>query len=81
MELRNELIFRRGELIFARKRDFCVCGVFRVVGVRYRVFGGCFRVLGGVFVLCGKAPAVENFAWLPVGVISAKPARGSVSLI
>ena len=28
-----------------------------------------------------KAPPVENFAWLPVGVVSAKPARGSVSLI
>ena len=28
-----------------------------------------------------KAPDVENFAWLPVGVNSNKPARGSVSLI
>ena len=28
-----------------------------------------------------KAPAVENFAWLPMGVKSNKPARGSVSLI
>ena len=28
-----------------------------------------------------KAPAVENFAWLPVGVYSNKPACGSVSLI
>ena len=28
-----------------------------------------------------KAPDVENFAWLPVGVNSKKPARGSVSLI
>ena len=28
-----------------------------------------------------KAPPVEIFGWLPVGVISAKPARGSVSLI
>ena len=28
-----------------------------------------------------KAPAVELFAWLPVGVDSAKPARGSVSFI
>ena len=30
---------------------------------------------------CTKAPAVEFFAWLPVGVNSSKPARGSVSLI
>ena len=29
----------------------------------------------------GKAPAVDFFAWLPVGVNSIKPARGSVSLI
>ena len=29
----------------------------------------------------GKAPAVDFFAWLPVGVNSNKPARGSVSLI
>ena len=28
-----------------------------------------------------KAPAVENFAWLPVGLISEKPTCGSVSLI
>ena len=28
-----------------------------------------------------KAPAVKNFAWLPVGVNYNKPARGSVSLI
>ena len=28
-----------------------------------------------------KAPDVENFAWLPVGVNSDKSARGSVSLI
>ena len=28
-----------------------------------------------------KAPAVENVAWLPLGVNSDKPARGSVSLI
>ena len=28
-----------------------------------------------------KAPDVKNFAWLPVGVNSNKPARGSVSLI
>ena len=28
-----------------------------------------------------KAPPVENFAWLPVGVNSDKPARGSVSLV
>ena len=27
------------------------------------------------------APAVENFAWLPVGAVSAKIGRGSVSLI
>ena len=30
---------------------------------------------------CAKAPDVENFAWLPVGVNSDKPACGSVSLI
>ena len=29
----------------------------------------------------GKAPPVENFAWLPVGVNSNKTGRGSVSLI
>jgi hypothetical protein len=28
-----------------------------------------------------RQPAVENFAWLPVGVILPKPARGSGSLI
>ena len=28
-----------------------------------------------------KAPPVENFAWLPVGVNYNKPARGPVSLI
>ena len=28
-----------------------------------------------------KAPAVEIFAWLPVGINYNKPARGSVSLI
>ena len=26
-----------------------------------------------------KAPAVGNFDWLPVGLIPAKPVRGSVS--
>ena len=31
---------------------------------------------------CGqKAPAVENFAWLPVGAVSTETGRGSVSLI
>jgi hypothetical protein len=34
-----------------------------------------------IFLSGRKAPAVENFAWLPLGVISAKPARGYVSLI
>ena len=35
------------------------------------------------FLISGprKAPAVEIFAWLPVGVISAKPARGSLGLV
>ena len=28
-----------------------------------------------------KAPAVENFAWLPVEAVSTKTGRGSVSLI
>ena len=32
-------------------------------------------------VRLAKAPPVENFAWLPVGVNYNKPARGSVSLI
>ena len=48
MELGNELISRRGELIFARKRDFFVVGVFRVLGCVFRVLGGVF-VLWGVF--------------------------------
>ena len=30
---------------------------------------------------CCKAPPVENFAWLPVGVNSNKTGRGSVSLV
>ena len=34
-----------------------------------------------VGVVVVKAPPVENFAWLPVGVNYNKPARGSVSLI
>ena len=28
-----------------------------------------------------KAPAVENFAWLPVGAVSVKSGRGLASLI
>ena len=36
---------------------------------------------GAMGIVFWKAPAVENFAWLPVGVKSNKPARGSVSLI
>ena len=36
------------------------------------------RRIGGA---APKAPAVENFAWLPVGAVSAKSGRGSVSLI
>ena len=52
VELRNELISRRGELIFARKREILVGGVLRVFGVRFCVFWGSFRVLGGVFALC-----------------------------
>ena len=48
MELGDELVFRRNELIFSRKRDFCR-GVFRVLGVRFRVLRGSFRVWGGVF--------------------------------
>ena len=36
----------------------------------------------GPRVLVGwKAPAVEKFAWLPVGAVSTKTGRGSVSLI
>ena len=31
--------------------------------------------------LCAKAPAVETFAWLPVGVVSTKAGCGSVSSI
>ena len=34
-----------------------------------------------VFVPFSKAPAVGIFAWLSVGAISTKPARGSVSLV
>ena len=29
----------------------------------------------------GKAPAVKNFAWLPVGAVATKNKRSSVSLI
>ena len=39
--------------------------------------GGSWRKHG---VGDSKAPAVENFAWLPVGINYNKPARGSVSL-
>ena len=52
VELGNELISRRGKLIF-RKREKKLGGVLRVWGVCFRVFLGCFRVLGGVFAPCG----------------------------
>ena len=48
VELGNGLVSRRGELIFARKRENVGSGVFRIWG------GGCFRVVeGGVFVFWG----------------------------
>ena len=64
MELGNELISRRGELIFALARDF-VGGVFRVLGVRFRVLGGSFRVLGGVNHLQQEPSAVNTGFGLP----------------
>ena len=47
MEMGYELISRRGELIFARKRDF-----FKILGC-FSLFGCVFRVLGGVLMLLG----------------------------
>ena len=46
MELGNELISRRNELIFARKREKTNWGVFRVIGCVFRVLGGLFVLLG-----------------------------------
>ena len=41
----------------------------------------CLRSSPSSLLLIAKAPAVENFAWLPVGLAPTKSARGSVSLI
>ena len=55
MELGNELISRRGELISrASANDFFGCfSRFGGVISRFFAFGGCFRVLGGIVALCG----------------------------
>ena len=54
MELGNESVSRRGEHIFARKREIVLGGVFRKVGVCVFAFlGGVFRVWGGAFVSWG----------------------------
>ena len=46
MELGIELLSRLGELIFARKREKNVWGIFRVLGSFFRVLGGLFVLLG-----------------------------------
>ena len=51
MELGSELISRRDEIIFKRKKLFGVC--FRVLGVRFWRLRGSFRGLEGHFALCG----------------------------
>ena len=55
MELGNELISRRGELIFARKREFCWEGCFSRFGGAFSRFGGYIILVfwGGVFVFWG----------------------------
>ena len=59
------------------------CPLFLPLGACVPPFRGCCargRAVRARACAC-KAPAVANFACLPVGVISVKPAHGSVSLI
>ena len=61
-------------------------GGYKIGPCRAPLLASCSWLLGWLFpyVLAHdpvKAPAVENFAWLPVGAVSTKTGRGSVSLI
>ena len=55
------------------------CGLNEERSARLEALGFVWGTLGAV--QSPKAPAVENFAWVPVGLAPTKSARGSVSLI
>ena len=56
---------------------FAPCSLSVVISSTVKTRIGCLNVI----VVIAKAPPVDFFDWLPVGVNYKKTARGSVSLI